>query len=135
MVDYTREDFTRSGKRYDLVLDVASNLTLPARRRMIAPGGVYVLIGHDHFGAARGRLLGSVPQALGQMAISPLVAHLPRPDLSAPREPDAMAILREALASGQVTPIIDRAYPLKEAGAALRRLMSGDAVGRIVVVA
>ncbi|CAN5620330.1 NAD(P)-dependent alcohol dehydrogenase [soil metagenome] len=134
VVDYTREDFTRSGRRYDLIFDVASNLALPARRRALAPGGVYVLIGHDHFGAARGRLLGSLPQALGQMALSPLVTHLPRPDLSHPRKPEAMVILREALAAGQLTPVIDQAYPLEEAGAALRRLASGDAVGRIVVV-
>jgi NADPH:quinone reductase-like Zn-dependent oxidoreductase len=135
VADYTREDFTRSGRRYDLIFDVASNLTLRASRRAIAPGGIYVLIGHDHFGAARGRLLGTVPQALGQMAISPLVAHLPRPDLSNPRKPEAMAILRDALAAGRLTPTIDRSYPLEEAAAALRRLMSGDAVGRIVVVA
>ena len=62
VVDYTREDFTRSGRRYDLVLDVASNLTLSKRRRLIVPGGVYVLIGHDHFGDARGGLLGTLPQ-------------------------------------------------------------------------
>lgn len=134
VVDYTREDFTRSGRRYDLIFDVASNLTLPARRRALAPGGIYVLIGHDHFGAARGRLLGSLPQALGQMALSPLVTHLPRPNLSPPRKPAAMAILREALAAGHLTPMIDRAYSLEEAGAALRRLSSGDAVGRTVVV-
>jgi NADPH:quinone reductase-like Zn-dependent oxidoreductase len=134
VVDYTREDFTRSGRRYDLILDVASNLTLPARRRALAPSGVYVLIGHDHFGAARGRWLGSLPQAFGQMALSPLVTHLPRPDLSPPRKPEAMVILREGLAAGQLTPVIDHAYPLEEAGAALRRLVSGDAVGRIVVV-
>jgi len=135
VVDYAREDFTRSGRRYDLIFDVASNLTLPARRRAVAPGGIYVLIGHDHFGAARGRLLGTLPQALGQMALSPLVAHLPRPDLSNPRKPEAMAILKNALAAGQLTPTIDRVYPLEEAGGALRRLVSGDAVGRIVVVA
>ncbi|MEX2530799.1 MAG: NAD(P)-dependent alcohol dehydrogenase [Gemmatimonadota bacterium] len=134
VVDYTCEDFTRSGRRYDLIFDVASNLTLPARRRALAPGGIYVLIGHDHFGAARGRVLGTLPQALGQMALSPLVAHLPRPDLSPPRKREAMAILRNALEAGQLTPAIDRAYPLEEAGAALRRLASGDAVGRIVVI-
>jgi len=134
VVDYTREDFTRSGRRYHLILDVASNLTLPARRRAIAPGGTYVLIGHDHFGAARGRLLGTLPQAFGQMALSPLVTHLPRPDLSNPRKPEAMAILSAALAAGHLTATIDRAYPLNDAGAALSRLASGDAVGRIVLV-
>lgn len=99
-----------------------------------APGGVYVLIGHDHFSAARGRVLGTLPQALGQMALSPFVAHLPRPDLSNPRKPEAMVFLRTALAAGRLTPTIDRVYPLEDAVAALRRLMSGGAVGRIVVV-
>jgi len=134
VVDYTRDDFTRSGRRYDLVFDVASNLTLLTRRRVIAPGGVYVLIGHDHYGAARGRLLGTLPQALGQMALSPLVDHLPRPDLAPPRKAEAMAILTAALAAGQLTPVIDRSYPLEQTGAALRHLAGGDAVGRMVVV-
>jgi NADPH:quinone reductase-like Zn-dependent oxidoreductase len=67
------------------------------------------------------------------MALSPLVAHLPRPDFSNPRKPQAMAILREALAAGRLTPMIDRVYPLEQAGAALRRLESGTAIGRIVV--
>jgi hypothetical protein len=49
----------RNARRYDLILDVASNLTLRARQRAIAPGGICVPIGHDHFGAARGRLLGT----------------------------------------------------------------------------
>jgi NADPH:quinone reductase-like Zn-dependent oxidoreductase len=133
VVDYTREDFTRSGRRYDLVLDVASNLTLPARRRVIAPGGVYVLIGHDHFGAARGRLLGTLPQAFGQMALSPFIAHLPTPNFAPPDKQRAMRILGELLEKGKLTPVIDRAFPLGEAALALRHLETGDAIGRIVV--
>jgi NADPH:quinone reductase-like Zn-dependent oxidoreductase len=135
VIDYTREDFTRSGRRYDLVFDVASNLSLRASRRALGPGGTYVLIGHDHFGAARGRVLGSLPQALGQMALSPFVAHLPAPNLSPPRKQETMAILRELLEAGKLTPVIDRTFALGDAVMALRRLESGDAVGRIAITA
>lgn len=134
VVDYTREDFTRSGERYDLIFDVASNLSLSASRRALAPGGVYVLIGHDHFGAARGRVLGSVPQALGQMALSPFVGHLPAPSFAPPRKREAMEILRELLETGELTPVVDRSFPLHQAALAMRHLESGDAVGRIVVI-
>jgi NADPH:quinone reductase-like Zn-dependent oxidoreductase len=133
VVDYTRDDFTRSGRRYDLILDVASNLTLPERRRALAPGGVYVLIGHDHFGAARGRVLGSLPQALGQMALSPFIAHLPTPNLAPPDKQQAMRILGELLETGRLTPVIDRAFPLGEAALALCHLERGHAIGRIVI--
>lgn len=133
VIDYTREDFTRSGRRYDLIFDVASNLSLSACRRALTPGGIYVLIGHDHFGAARGRALGSLPQALGQMALSPFVAHLPAPSFAPPRKRETMAILRELLEAGKLAPVIDRAFPLRDAAVALRRLESGDAIGRIVI--
>lgn len=133
VVDYTREDFTRSGRRYDLIFDVASNLSLWACRKALTPGGMYVLIGHDHFGAARGRVLGSLPQALGQMALSPFVAHLPAPNFAPPCKPEAMTILRELLEMGKLAPVVGRAFSLREASLALRHLQSGEAVGRIVI--
>lgn len=134
VIDYTAEDFTHSGERYDLIFDVASNLSLSACKRALTPGGIYVLIGHDHFGAARGRLFGSVPHALGQMALSPFISHLPPPNFLPLRKQEAMAVLRELLETGKLTPIIDQVFPLGEVSRALRRLESGDAIGRIVIV-
>lgn len=133
VIDYTREDVTRSGRRFDLIFDVASNLSLSASKRALTPGGIYVLIGHDHFGAARGRVLGSLPQALGQMALSPFIAHLPAPNFAPPRKQQAMRILRELLEEGKLTPVIDRVFPLGEVALALRHLETGDAIGRIVI--
>jgi NADPH:quinone reductase-like Zn-dependent oxidoreductase len=133
VIDYTREDFTRGGPRYDLIFDVASTLSVWASRRALRPGGVYVLIAHDHFGAARGRVLGSVPQALGQMALSPFVAHLPAPGFAPPDKRETMAILGVLLQAGKLTPVVDRAFELDDASRALRHLERGDAIGRIVI--
>ncbi len=61
-IDYTKEDFTKRGERYDLIFDVASNLSFQDCRRVLTPEGVYVLIGHDHFGELGGRVFGSIPR-------------------------------------------------------------------------
>lgn len=64
VIDYTHDDVARGAGCYDLVLDVASTLSLVGCRRVLTPGGVYVLIGHDHYGTASGRVLGSLPRQL-----------------------------------------------------------------------
>lgn len=134
VVDYTREDFTRGGERYDLILDVASSLSLRACRRALSPDGIYLLIGHDHFGKARGRVLGSVPRVLGLMAASLFSRHLPRSEgTRAPTKSEAIAVLSELLATGELTPVIDRIFPLEEVPAAMLHLQSGRACGRIVI--
>lgn len=134
VVDYTREDFTRRGDRYDLILDVASNLTLGACRRALTPDGVYLVIGHDHFGKVKGRVLGSVPRMMGLTAASLFSRHLPRSEgTRAPTKGEAIAVLRELLAAGKLTPVIDRIFPLEEVPAAMLYLQSGRACGRIVI--
>jgi NADPH:quinone reductase-like Zn-dependent oxidoreductase len=133
-IDYAREDFTRGDGRYDLILDVASNLTLADCRRVLSPGGVYVFIGHDHFGQARGRFFGSLPPALKLMARSRFDEHLPSSDgTPTPRKGEVIARLAELLDAGRLTPVVDRSYTLEEVPAAMRYLESGKAVGRIVI--
>lgn len=134
VVDYTREDFTRGAERYDLIFDVASNLSLSDCRRALTPAGTYVLIGHDHYGKARGRILGSLPRALGLMALSPFVRQLPTPDFSNPRQSDLMAALKRFIEAGQLTPIVDRTFPLGEVRDAMRYLTEGHARGKVVVI-
>lgn len=134
VIDYAREDFTRSGKRYDLILDVASNLRLRDCKRALTPEGTYVLIGHDHFGAATGRLLGSIPRILMLMALSPFVGHLPQSQgAPLPKTCEVMALLAELLENGKLTPVIDRSYPLEEAADAMLYLQSGRACGRVII--
>jgi NADPH:quinone reductase-like Zn-dependent oxidoreductase len=133
VIDYTREDFTRRGERYDLVLDVASNLSLRGCRRVLTATGIYVLIGHDHFGQATGRVLGSLPRFMRLMAMSLFTRHLPGMSFTLPSKREVMTSLGEALGAGTLTPVIDRIYPLDQASLALRHLQEGRARGRILV--
>ena len=133
VIDYTQEDFTQRSERYDLILDVASNLSLSACKRALMPTGIYVLIGHDHFGDAAGRFFGSLPRVLKLVALSPFVSQLPNLSSSIPRKKDIMAVLKEFLEAGKLTPVIDRTYPLSEVPEAMRYLQAGHARGKIII--
>jgi NADPH:quinone reductase-like Zn-dependent oxidoreductase len=133
VLDYTREDFTRAGERYDLILDVPGNHSLSECLRALAPDGRYVLIGHDGFGDAAGRWLGSLPRFIGLMARSPFVRQLPRVRFSMPSKRESMAVLAELVEAGRLVPAIDRTYPLSEVREAIRHLESGTAGGKIVI--
>ena len=93
VIDYTQEDFAQRGARYDLIFDVASNLSLSACKHALMPTGIYVLIGHDHFGDAAGRIFGSLPRDLKLVALSPFVSQLPDLSFSIPSKKDVMALL------------------------------------------
>ena len=133
VIDYTQEDFTRRAERYDLILDVASTLSLSDCKRALTPAGVYVLIGHDHYGKATGRMFGSLPRFLKLVALSPFVRQLPALNFSIPSKKDIMAALKEFLEAGKLTPVIDRTYPLSEVREAMRYLQSGQARGKIII--
>lgn len=134
VIDYTQEDFTRRGERYDLIFDVASNLSLSASKRALLPDGIYILIGHDHFGAATGRIFGSLPRFFGLMALSPFVSQLPALDFSLPPKKDTMNVLKEFLEAGKLTPVIARTYPLTEVPEAIHYLQDEHARGRIIII-
>ena len=134
VIDYTREDFTLGTQRYDLIFDVASNLTLSSCRRVLTTTGTYVLIGHDHYGEARGRVFGSVPRALGLMALSPFFRSLAAPNWAMPIQSEAMATLKRFLEGGQLTPIVDSTLPLSQAAKAIGYLEQGHAQGKVVIV-
>jgi NADPH:quinone reductase-like Zn-dependent oxidoreductase len=135
-IDYTKEDFTRSSERYDLILDVASNLSLVKCRASLTSDGIYNFIGHDHFGAATGRWLGSLPRALAGVFWAPFDRHLVgvKAALQAQQEP-TLVVLRELLEAGRLAPVIDRVFPLPEAAAAMQYMIEGRAVGNIVIAA
>jgi NADPH:quinone reductase-like Zn-dependent oxidoreductase len=132
-VDFAREDVTRGAERYDLVLDVASTLSLRDCRRALTPKGVYVLIGHDHYGAAAGRVLGSMPRLLGLVARARFDEHLPRPNFRMPDRQETLATLRALLESGRLTPVVGRTFPLDEVPAAMQCMQEGQVAGRIII--
>ncbi|MFP3989664.1 NAD(P)-dependent alcohol dehydrogenase [Streptomyces sp. E11-3] len=133
VIDYTQEDFTRGGERYDLVFDVPGNHSFSACRRALTPQGTYLLIGHDHFGERGHRLLGSLPRFLRLAVLSPFVRQLPRPSLSILTKKEAMSVLSGFLESGELTPLVDRTFPLSEVPEAIRYLGEGQACGKVVV--
>jgi NADPH:quinone reductase-like Zn-dependent oxidoreductase len=133
VIDYTKEDFTQSGERYDLIFDIPGNHPFSACRRVLAPNGKYVLIGHDRFGQGAGRWVGSIPRVLKQVALSPFVSQLPTPNFSMPDKKNRMAILKDLLEAGEITPIIDRTYPLAEVPEAIGYLEEGHARGKVII--
>jgi NADPH:quinone reductase-like Zn-dependent oxidoreductase len=133
VIDYTQEDFTQSGERYDLIFDIPGNHPFLACRRVLTPSGKYVLIGHDRFGQGAGRWFGSIPRVLKLLALSPFVSQIPIPNFSMPDKKSQMVILKELLEAGKITPIIDRTYPLAEVPKAICYLEEGQARGKVVI--
>lgn len=132
VVDHTREDVTRRPERYDLLIDVASTLSVSSGRRILTAHGSYVRLGHDHYGAGANRWTGSIGAVLRLTAMSPFVRQLPPPRRSTPRA-ERLAQLGELLESGRIRPVLGRTFPLADAVAAMRYLESGQATGRIVL--
>jgi len=133
VIDYTRVDVTRTGERYDLVFDVASTLSLGACKRVLGEDGVYIFIGHDHFGRRGRRVLGSLPRAFSLMARARFDRHLPSAGSPLPGKKECMAALSELLAAGKLTPVVHGRYSLSQVPEAIRCLAEGNPLGRIVI--
>jgi len=133
VIDYTRDDFTRSGERYDLIIDIPGNHSFAEIRRALAPDSKYVLIGHDHFGREGRRMLGSLPRFARLVVLSAFVRNLRSGNAARMGKLEAIVLLQSYLAAGTLTPVVERAFPLEEAGNAISYLASGEAHGRIVV--
>jgi NADPH:quinone reductase-like Zn-dependent oxidoreductase len=134
VIDYTSEDYTRGGERWDLIFDVPGNHSFDETRRALEPGGSYVLIAHDAFGAHGHHWLGSIPRLLGLVARSAVVPELRGGSFKSPDKRELMTTLTGFLETGQLRMVIDRTFPLAETAAALRYLVSGQPVGRVVIV-
>lgn len=132
VIDYMETDFTRTGERYDRIIDVPGNHSFGDCRRVLEDDGLYVLVGHDHYGTSGGRFLGSIPQALWLLVRSRFTEQLPW-DVSRPPKGESMARLAALLESGDLTPVVDRTYPLAETPAALEYLASGQIRGKVVI--
>jgi len=128
VVDYAREDVTRSGRRYDLILDMVGNRSLSELRRALTPRGTLVLVG----GEGGGRWIGALGRSLRGFALSPFVSQSLRM-IIAVANADDLRFLTELVEAGKVTPVVDRTYPLSEVPDAIRYLSGGQARGKIVV--
>ena len=127
VIDYTQEDFTQSGERYDFILDNVGTRSLSDCRRLLTPEGTYQPSGTQVGGWAGG--LGYVVKAL---VASLFVRQQLRPFLSLPKKED-LVVLKELIEAGKVTPVIDRTYPLSEVPEAIRYMEDGHARGKVVI--
>jgi NADPH:quinone reductase-like Zn-dependent oxidoreductase len=129
VIDYTREDVTDGTRRWDLVLDTAGHRSLSRLRRALTPHGTLVIVGSER----RGRWLGGFDRNLRAVVLSRFVGQRLRMLSSTPRQDD-LETLRELSEAGQVTPVINRAYPLPEASEAMRYLVEGHGGGGKIVI-
>jgi NADPH:quinone reductase-like Zn-dependent oxidoreductase len=127
VIDYTREDFTRSGQRYDLMLDMGGNRSVSQLRRALTPRGTLVLVG----GEGGDRWIG-IGRSLQALVVSRFVSHSLRPVSSKPNQAD-LQFLKELIEAGKVTPVIDKTYPLSEVPEAIRVLHEGRTRGKLVI--
>ncbi len=127
VIDYTQEDFTKSGQRYDLILDCFANHSLFACRRVLNPKGKYIVVGGpigSMFGLLAGWISALVLSRLVSQKFITFIAKLSKEDLT---------IIRDLMQAGKVTPVIDRRYPLSEVPDAIRYLEEGHARGKVVI--
>ena len=128
VIDYTQEDFTRGGQRYDLMLDLVGNRSVSECRNVLTPKGVYMA----SFGQEDHRWLGPLAQVFRTLVRSIFVSQKMTMYVMKPNQKDLL-VLQELLESGKVTPVIDRTYPLSETSEALRYLEEGHARGKVVI--
>ena len=137
VIDYTKEDIARRSERYDCILDVASTLSHGAYKRILATDGVYVPIGHAHYGRARGRMggriVGSLPYFIGRLLLA-LLNPRTRQAFKLPTKQQAMSTLKALIESGGLTPVVARAFGLADVADAMRCMQDEHTLGRVVIV-
>ena len=129
LVDYTTEDVAKRDERYDVILDVGATRSLRDLRRMLAPGGTLVCAG----AAKRGGWLGIIARLLAIFFRSRVLRQRVVFYIASTRRED-LAYLKELIEAGQLRPVIDRTYPLKEGREAVRYAMTGQARAKVVIV-
>ncbi len=128
VIDYTQEDFTKSGQRYDLLFDCVGNHSLSACRRVLNPKGVLIMVGAPNDAP----LTGLLARLIGALVLSRFVSRKMVFFIARVNKKD-LTIVRELMASGKVTPVIDKRYELSEAPAAFRYMQEGHARGKVVI--
>ena len=128
VIDYTQEDFTKSGQRYDLILDNVGTHSLLEYRRALNPKGIFVMIGST----SPGNWFRFLATPIEALVLSPFVSQKFGMILAELNKED-LTILSDLMQSGKVTPVIDRRYKLSEVPAAIQYLEEGHARGKVVI--
>jgi NADPH:quinone reductase-like Zn-dependent oxidoreductase len=127
VVDYTREDFTRTGKRYEVILDMAGTRSLSECRRALTPRGTYIVVG-----APFGRWFKGMDRFGKALVLSLFVSQRMVPFITRPSETD-LSTVKELLENETIKPVIDRSYALDGVPEAFRHLEEGHVRGKLVI--
>ena len=130
VIDYTKEDFTKSADRYDVILDNVANHSLSECRRVLNPKGKYVMVGGG--GASEQGFIGLLARPLKAMVLSKFVSQQMGMMMADPSQKD-LTVLADMMQSGKVKPVIDRTYKLSEVPQAIRYLEEGHARGKVII--
>lgn len=125
VIDYTKEDFTQNGQRYDLILAVNGYHPLSAYKHALSPNGIYVMAGGTNAQIFQAALLGRWMSMIGKKKMRAVSAKPNQKDL---------ALMKELFEAGKIKPVIDRRYPLREVPEAIRYLEEGHARGKVVII-
>jgi NADPH:quinone reductase-like Zn-dependent oxidoreductase len=129
VIDYTQEDFTKSAQRYDIFLDCVGNHSLSACRRVLNPKGIYIPVGGEG-----GRwMVGALARAIKTLVLSRFMSQKLVPFFLAKPSKDDLTMMHELMATGKVTPVLDKRYRLSEVPEAIRYLEEGHARGKVVI--
>ena len=128
VIDYTQEDFTQSGQKYDLIFQLAGTTSPSDCRRALTSKGTLVLSSGD----SDGRWIGPVDRLIKAVVLSPFVSQKLGSFLAKPNKDD-LQFLKELIEAGKLTPVIDRTYSLSEVAEAMRYLEEGHARGKVVI--
>ena len=124
VIDYTREDFTKSGQRYDLILGANAHHSIFDYMRALSQDGIYVIAGGGLAQIFQAMLLAPLLSRIGSKKTYFFIANINQKDL---------VFLKDLLEAGKVVPVIDRRYPLSDAAEALRYLEQKHARGKVVL--
>jgi NADPH:quinone reductase-like Zn-dependent oxidoreductase len=125
VIDYTREDFTQSGLRYDLILGANAHHSIVDYRRALSRDGIFVMVGGVLVRILQAVLLAPFISRIGSKKMRFFIAKTNAKDL---------VFLKDLLEAGKIVPVIDRRYPLGEVAEALRYLEEGHAQGKVVII-
>jgi NADPH:quinone reductase-like Zn-dependent oxidoreductase len=124
VIDYTKEDFTKNGQQYDLILAANGNRSIFDYKQALSPKGIYVMAGGSMAQMMQSLLLGPWISMMGSQKMLGLQAKPNTKDL---------AFVNKLLEAGKVVPVMDRSYPLNEVPDALRYVEQGHAKGKVVI--
>jgi NADPH:quinone reductase-like Zn-dependent oxidoreductase len=124
VIDYIKEDFTKNGHKYDVIIGVNGYHPISDYKRALSPNGVYMMVGGAGAQMAQAMFVGPLTSMIGNKKLTNLMAKPNRKDLT---------YIKELLEAGKVVPVIDKTYPLNEVADALSYLEKGHAKGKLVI--